>query len=184
MCSKLKTKLIFIDESFIILSNDFIINLIDDSWFLKNLIEDVPNKTIVGDIYLDESKENVVSIIETLQSGKLCIRNNVNLNYFRYLCDKWCLPFWITDELDDKINSNNFKLTNQGLFKTCTLQCQLCNKGFKIYNNEPNACRYHPGKLENDRFTCCGKRESHPCQTSYHLPYFTQYESILRNFKK
>jgi hypothetical protein len=183
MSSKHKTKLIFIDESFIILSNDYIINLTDDGWFLKNLIEDIPNQNTVEDIQLDESKENVVSIIETLKAGKLCIRDSVNLNYFRYLCDKWCLPFWITEQLDEKINSKNFKLTNDNLFKICTLQCQLCRKGFKLYNNDANSCRFHPGKLENDRYTCCGKRESQPCQTGYHVPYFSQYQVILEKFQ-
>jgi len=187
-------KLVFLDDSHIYLPTQYLLDLTDEPWFLKNLIEDIPRDTTcntkgnnIDELHIWESKPNVISIIETLKSSKLCIREDVSLEYFKFLADKWCLPLWVNKDIE---KLQHYKLTHTQKTKqhyfmqNITMQCTNCNGGYKIDNNTRTSCHCHPGHMipnNDDKWSCCGQETlSEKCFTGYHTPYINHYQIIAK----
>lgn len=135
-------------------------SLTEQDWFLKLLIkyEDKSESVELG-----EDINIVLSIIETLKYKKLIMYNNISLEHMYMLCDKWCVPSWILDEISDKIQ----KKTENNLDEKIYL-CQVCNIGFKKSENTNSSCKRHrlPFCGIKQNFPCCNNNEA--CIRGYH----------------
>lgn len=174
-------KLVFLDNTSMHIPLNYLLELSDEPWFLKNLIEDVDGdyaKSNIDELSIFESRENVVSVLETLKSKQLCLQDNVNLNYFRYLADKWCLPQWVLETIDKKIEEQEgakrkMKSMCHNFTKNITLKCNNCRVGYNIYNNSETACFHHPSGFDNQGqywYCCRGDARSKGCRIGYHCP--------------
>jgi len=185
-------KMIFLDNTFMYIPKDYLLDLCDEPWFLKNLIEDVEGnyeKSNVDEIPLLESRENVISVLETLKANTLCLQDNVNLDYLKYLADKWCLPLWVLESIDTKLQEketikDDDKLYNNEFIKHITLKCANCGDGYNIFKNEKTSCCYHTGAVSSRQWLCCSQYTNvvnKGCRKSYHVPLsVSNYESIYR----
>ena len=163
------------DKSFIITKKE-LLSFCDESWFLSILvntpfIEDDTNEYEVWEDY-----NTILSIIETLRYQKLIVLENVNLDYYLGLCDKWCLPTWIIDEIQNKKKNNNNNdlhtkimnyIENNYIFK-----CDNCTIGFKISENTNTSCQKHRYSFDGiqRKFLCCNTSDvNNFCIKGYHI---------------
>ena len=189
-------KLVFLDNTSMHIPLNYLLELSNEPWFLKNLIEDVEGdyaKSNIDELSIFESRENVVSVLETLKSKQLCLQDNVNLNYFRYLADKWCLPQWVLDTIDKKIQEQEaiklkMKSDCYNFTKHITLRCNNCKAGYNIYNNSETSCSYHPSGFDDERrywYCCRGDEHSRGCAVGYHCPtHVSNYTTIYDILQK
>ena len=138
-------------------------SLTDADWFISLLIKynDDDEKT-----ELCEDIDIVKSIIETLRYKKIVMYKNISITHMKMLCDKWCIPEWVIQDLEiiekKTIEVIENKPTDEKIYI-----CQNCRAGFKKSENFSNSCTRH--KLDcdvNGLFHCCGKEE--PCVLGYH----------------
>ena len=138
-------------------------------WFLKNLIKYPTSKKDIYEIW--EDKKTVMSIFDSLRFNSLIIYPNVSIDYMLLLCDKWSVP----DELIELINQNKEAEIQQqnnsnllGFIENFPLQCNKCNKGYKLNENTSTSCKNHMDRYDhiNNYYICCKGNE--PCSESYH----------------
>ena len=138
------------------LTRNEIETLCDSDWFISLLIKynDNGEKTeLLEDINI------VKSIIETLRYKKLVMYKNISLGHMKLLCDKWCVPNWVTEEIEKKRIIHN---TDEPV-----LVCYLCRVGFKKSENTPTSCKKHRSVCSSDGvFFCCNTQE--PCFVGFH----------------
>lgn len=140
-----------------------------EDFMIKNIIEDTKD---TSEIYINEDYNLIKSVFDSIRTKSLIINNDVNLNLMYYVCDKWCVPKWLIEEIEGEINTikklqatNKFidNLTN-GIYK-----CKNCGVGFNKFNNKPNSCKFHTIKNTisgTNVYSCCNKEE--PCKVGYH----------------
>jgi hypothetical protein len=165
-------------------------SLSSNDWFLTNLIK-YPTESGVYEIW--EDKNTVMSIFDSLKHNSLIIYPGVSLDYLLILCDKWIVP----DELIEQIQKKKEEEIQQkekskllGFLEDFPLQCNKCNKGYKLNENKSNSCKIHTDKycIINKYYICC--RGINPCSESYHtlfnmsqhyvyLPLFEKLEKIF-----
>ena len=164
------------DKSFHIPKNE-LLSFCEEDWFLSIMVgaDYLENDNNTYDIW--EDYKSVISIIETLRYQKLIILEGVNIDYFKSLCEKWCLPEWVLQEIDNekiyrnKVFSKNDKIEyikNNYIFK-----CKNCQIGFKMVENTRHSCKRHVNSRDQvqNLFTCCGKVEPGSyCAEGYHIP--------------
>lgn len=146
----------------------------DFDWFLNLLVKfpnhsDKPEDSVV-EYTLWEEKNAVLSILDSLRYNKL-ILYETNLGYLAALADKWCVPQWLINEINDRnksivsksLNSkSSLEEVNQEINKLSCLikRCQLCNIGFNLFDNTSTSCKRHIGylaQISNEyKYTCCG----------------------------
>ena len=79
-----------------------------DDCFLINLILDCDHSK--DDIIKINEDYNVVnSIIESLRFNILIFTENTNLKYMLALSEKWCMPEWMINALNDELYQDNKK---------------------------------------------------------------------------
>lgn len=158
---------------------DEIESLTSNEWFLNNLIK-YPNESGIYEIW--EDKNTVMSIFDSLKHNALIIYPNVSLDYLIILCDKWGVP----DELIEKIQNNIDKAIQDkknsnliGFIENFPLQCNKCNKGFKLNENTSNSCKNHSGSYDNinQYYICC--KGIKPCNESYHTLFMMNQSHIF-----
>ena len=134
-------------------------SLTDIDWFLSLLIKysDNEEKTELG-----EDIDIVKSIIETLRYNKLVMYNNISLIHMKMLCDKWCVPSWIIEEIESK--NRDSIIVDEKIH-----QCSICRVGFKKSENTKISCQTHRSICgSNEIFFCCNTQT--PCNVGYHIP--------------
>jgi hypothetical protein len=158
-----------------------------ETFYLKNMLEDTYNNEDIIQFDLNEEYDIVKNILDSLRYRSLIFNKDTNLLLMNQVCDKWCVPFWLLTDLQDKINGNNS--LNQILyfmnkFKGDTKYCQICNTGFKESLNKIDSCKTHLRNctiIGSDRYGCCNKEE--PCKVGYHISEQISYESIIYSIK-
>jgi hypothetical protein len=184
-------KIVFLDNSHIFLPKQHILNLIDEPWFIKNLLEDIPDSSSsedkIDELVIWEDKLNVLSILETLKTNKLCVREGVSLEYIKYLVDLWCLPKWIEEDIEklQETKLNNETITKKKyLLDNFTLKCISCHGGFHIFENTKTSCKCHPGHLSpsnGNKWSCCGgEATSKECFIGSHVPIISDYRNVIQ----
>ena len=159
------------NESFSIPLEDFT-NM--DDFFLRNLVLD----TSINDqnqnnqnISINDDMLVVKSIVDSIRLKTLIYDNRINLRYMKALCDKWCVPYWLLDMINDELCEGKvfvlLKFINA--FFGETRVCKVCGCGFKVNDNGPKSCRRHLYTTTisgSNNYSCCNKEE--PCQIGYH----------------
>ena len=121
-----------IDQSELVFPSNYIQELSDETWFLKSLIEDCIGDDNVEIFEIPETKNLIISIIHTLRSKKLCLNDNISIEYFEYIADQWTLPRWVFDEIQKfKIEKKNGSCYNSGsnrdiFMNHVTIECKKC----------------------------------------------------------
>lgn len=138
-------------------------SLTDQDWFLKLLVKYESDNASVEPVELGEDINIVLSIIETLKYNKLILYNNISLEHMFMLCDKWCVPDWILEEITSRIEKKKSDNTDEKIYR-----CLICNIGFKKSENKNNSCKKHklPYSIIISSFPCCNNNE--PCVQGYH----------------
>ena len=187
--------LIFRGEN-VLFKKSELINLVDEDWFIKNLLElEFAEQQIPDKLEICEDKNTALSLIETMRYNTLIVLPNVSLDYLLALSHKWCLPEFINKMIMDRINQNiNVNRIEQNgnisffddVDTKITFQCINCKGGFKVAENKSNSCVIHPDKpnFVSDKWVCCGKSlDSPPCVESYHVMSHYHLE-LYNNMKK
>lgn len=140
-----------------------------EDFMIKNMLEDINDSS---DIEINEDCDIIKCILDSMRYKKLIFSKDTNLRLMYSVCDKWCCPEWLTNSIDEELNSssnlkqiNNFidNLTNN-IYK-----CSVCGTGFNKYNNKHNSCKTHKYKgtiAGSNIYACCNKEE--PCTVGYH----------------
>tara|TARA_B110001450_G_scaffold217355_1_gene211315 strand:- start:50 stop:553 length:504 start_codon:yes stop_codon:yes gene_type:complete len=145
----------------LLLSIKEIEQLSEQEWFISLLLKYEKDN---DPIELCEDINIVLSVIETLKYKKLIIYNNISLDHMYMLCDKWCVPEWIKEEISEKISENkNTDNQNEIIY-----QCKVCAIGFKKSENTSISCSRHriPYSIITSTFNCC--KQDEPCIKGYH----------------
>jgi hypothetical protein len=145
------------------LTKNEIESLTDADWFISLLIKynDDDEKT-----ELCEDIDIVKSIIETLRYKKIVMYKNISITHMKMLCDKWCLPEWVIQDLEIIEKKTIEVIENKPTDEKIYL-CQICRVGFKKSENFSNSCNKHSNICNtNGLFHCCNKQE--PCVVGYH----------------
>ena len=176
----------------IILPEEYFKRYLDVDWFISSLYnfpnqsnEDNPDHKIFT---LWESKNEVLTLIDSLKFQKLTLHNNISLDYLNNLANMWCAPKWLIDEIEEsiKIKKEIESLSNQEELDNHIFRCKICGIGFKLKDNKENSCKSHKGlfNLNANRYMCCGNNNSidNACQVGYHIPddYLNIKLSILK----
>lgn len=180
-------KLKLIDQSELVFPAEYIQTLIDETWFLKSLIEDCLGDEAIEIFDIPETRDLIISVIHTLSSKKLCLNESLSIEYFDFIADKWTLPMWVFDEIRKyKMEKKNVLCYNTGskrdLFMShVTIECKRCKSGYKLHENTETSCLGHPSHITNGIYTCCGREVgSKTCMTSYHIPQVSHILDIMR----
>ena len=156
-------------------------------WFLKNIIKypsdkkDSNNNTIYE---IWEDKKTVMSIFDSLRFNSLIIYPDVSLDYLIILCDKWCVPQELIENIIVRKKELNKPKEKSYEFKSAiTLKCINCYAGFKFNENNSDSCKFHPLGCSDNRRLCCQRPKDDPyCTVGYHVPFKTLNE--IEEFNK
>jgi hypothetical protein len=155
-------------------------SVLDFDWFLNILVKftnhiNEPQDNVVK-YTLWEEKNAVLSILDSLRYNKLIVYKT-NLDYLIGLADKWCVPEWLINQINDRskciikskfININNLDSEsneedfNKEIKKISSQikKCPLCKTGFNLFDNTSTSCKRHTGYISqvgNEyKYTCCG----------------------------
>lgn len=180
-------KLKLIDQSELVFPANYIQELTNETWFLKSLIEDCLGDEAIEIFDIPETRDLIISIIHTLSSKKLCLNDNISIEYFEFIADKWTLPNWVFDEIRKyKMEKKNILCYNTGskrdLFMShVTIECKKCKGGYKLHENTETSCLGHPGHTVDGIYSCCGRElGSKACMVSYHVPQVSHILDIMR----
>lgn len=141
-------------------------------------------------IKLDIDKNTLKSIIDSLKLHTLVLEKNVNLDYFKGFCKKWCMPDWLIDAIYDKQLENKRIKDTIYLINELTQdirKCEICKTGFNIFKNKYNSCNTHkytaPGL--NGIWSCCNSGEDEEgCLIGYHVASIEDTNSLLDKINK
>ena len=189
----------------IVLSEEEFKHSFDFEWFIGKLVTldfNITNPDYENKFILWESKDAVLSILDSIRYNKLIVHNNCNLDYLEALIDKWCLPEWMRSDIS-KLNkeqntksfdSNNKQtITLKTLGRNFILRCVNCHSGFNYFDNKETSCKSHKSMFSNNHFACCGLNPDHPndytkkfidgCIQGYHVASVYDIEQITKIFK-
>ena len=127
-------------------------------WYLSKLINyDYDND---NEIEIWEDKEAVLSILDSIKFNTLIIYNNVNIDYLLQLCNYWCVPEWLINDINIKKNVLKLEEYQRKInltFDNKSKICKLCNCGFKEGENTSNSCKRHKNGFNNstNKYYCC-----------------------------
>ena len=178
----------------IILPEEYFKRYLDVDWFLSGLYnfpnqskEDEPDHKIFT---LWESKNVVLTLIDSLKFQKLTLHNDVSLEYLNNLANMWCAPEWLIKEIEEYKKENDKKklytIVGEKELDNCIFKCKICYVGFKLNYNNEDSCKRHRGAFNqnSNKFTCCGEVNSvnNFCQVGYHIPddYVNIRNSIMK----
>ena len=113
-------KLKLIDQSELVFPAEYIQTLIDETWFLKSLIEDCLGDEAIEIFDIPETRDLIISVIHTLSSKKLCLNESLSIEYFEFIADKWTLPKWVFDEI------KKYKMEKRMFFVIILVLREIC----------------------------------------------------------
>tara|TARA_Y100000022_G_C13150977_1_gene329441 strand:- start:33 stop:590 length:558 start_codon:yes stop_codon:yes gene_type:complete len=153
-------------------------NIYDFEWYFNSLIKNelIDNKNEKIDLDIWENKDALLSIFDSIKFNKLIIYNDLNLSYLLELCSYYCVPDFIIDELNTKLEDEKIFKINEIKSNPYeeVLKCSLCFTGFKKSENKYNSCKRHKCNIDNVSkiYICCGKHISSNeyCLVGYHIP--------------
>lgn len=143
-------------------------------WFFSGLIKYTDNETDEP-ITLWEDKEVVLTIFDSIKFNKLTLHENVSLDYLYNICDMWCVPQWLMEDIT-KIKNLKDTNKNDNSINNYIFTCEKCGIGFKLAENTRESCKTHCSSISflghpNGIFICCGHTpQENPCQIGYHIP--------------
>ena len=166
------------------------IRLMDD-FFLKNMIIDCSDDN--QSIQLYEDGIIVQHVIDSIRLKKLIYSDENQLSYMLAICEKWCVPQWLIDSINNKQNKDLIsKMTyNYDMLLTCGVKkCINCSAGFKPSENTNVSCKTHRCSFDNNLnlYHCCGETERNKkfCRIGYHIPEhppLSYHDYFLKNIK-
>lgn len=165
MNHKKPIELCFRGESIFMTRGD-ITGLVDEKWFLSIIVGDDYWKENVSRLEINEDKNTVMSIIETMRYNTLIVLKDVSIDYMLSLADKWCIPEMFIELMEKEKTKPKKKYIDDVIF-----MCSICKTGFKMSENKANSCKSHPAIFVSDgRFMCCGRTsEEEHCRIGYHV---------------
>lgn len=174
------------DKNMIISENDLELITVDE-WFLSLKLKYTDLQEDNLTIEIDEEYDIFKDIVDSFKFRTFIISNVKKINYYEKLGEKWLFPDWLQDLIKKK-NSNIEtieKIKNELLE---IQECKNCKKNYLVSENNCNACQFHPGKLENYVFSCCGFRPSNNninfyCTKSYHATDKMKTLYFLKKYK-
>ena len=147
----------------IILPKHYFDDYLNIDWFFSSLIkfEELDEYSIW------EDKEAVLSIFDSLRFNRLIVHNNISYDYLEVLCDMWCAPKWLIDEIKNvqKKYCTNLKFNNH------VFACISCNTGYTLSENTNTSCKSHKYMLNKNtnKYDCCNGDPGSPgCIIGYH----------------
>ena len=161
----------------VFLTKGDITGLIKEDWFLSVLIGAdylKPDNHAKHRVEINEDKNTVMSLIETMRYNSLIVLEGVSLDYMLALGEKWCLPdcfLLAIKERQDKLEKSKPEPGTKYGYNNVVFTCINCGTGFKESENTPTSCKYHrlpmgPGGI---RFPCCGRHYGEEqCVVGYH----------------
>jgi len=107
---KTPIELCFRGESIFMTRGD-ITGLVNEDWFLSILVGSDYWKEDLHRIEINEEKNTVMSIIETMRHNTLIVLKDVSLDYMLVLSEKWCIPqmfieYIKNEKISQKKNNN------------------------------------------------------------------------------
>ena len=153
-----------------------------DDFFIKNLIEDTYNpeeKEVI--ININEEYNIIKNIIDTLRYRNLIYDSETNLKLMKNVCDKWCVPLWVIEDIVNEFGNYKINCIIKGInsIRTQFYKCKICRIGFRLDANTNTSCKMHGCSIcivNTDIYACCGKSE--PCKIGYHVPEIDNFENI------
>ena len=143
-----------------------ITGLVDEEWFLSVIVGDDYWKEDLNKLEINEDKNTVMSIIETMRHNTLIVLKDVSIDYMLSLAEKWCIP----EMFIEFIKNEKTKPKKNNPMDHIVFLCSICKTGFKMSENKPDSCKTHSTFISNGQFMCCGRnREDEPCRIGYHL---------------
>lgn len=163
-----------------------------EDFFLKNMIIDCTDDNQSIELYEDGTI--VQNIIDSIRLKKLVYSNENQLSYMLALCEKWCVPLWLIDTINNKQNKDLLSkiIENYDMILTTGIKkCVICSKGFKPHENTNTSCKRHKCSFDNglNLYHCCGETERNKnlCSIGYHVPEKTQisyHNLFMQNIKE
>jgi hypothetical protein len=171
------------DRKQLVIKLDVILKMED--FMIKNLIEDSGD---TSDIDIDEDYNIIKNILDSLKYKTLIFDDDVNLKLMYCVCDKWCVPMWLTDAIELQINQSKKLMSVTSFIDSLTnsfYKCKNCGVGFNKYNNKAGSCKYHGVKRTisgSNNHACCNKEE--PCLVGYHTIDITDLTLMIRSINE
>ena len=84
--------------------------------------------------------------MDSLRYKSLIFDNDVNLRLMYYVCNKWCVPTWLTEAIDLQITQSKKLMSVTTFIDSLTngiYKCKNCGVGFNKYNNKAGSCKSH-----------------------------------------
>ena len=173
----------------IILPEEYFKRYLNVDWFLSSLYnfpnETPDEKTKIFTLW--ESKDAVLTLIDSLKFQKLTLHNNISLDYLNNLAEMWCAPDWLKTEIKNKLEESQKLIINpiDDELNNYIFVCSNCKIGFKLKDNKENSCKFHPRYyvMSENKFICCGRTPNEePCRSCFHIP--EKYLEIRESLKK
>ena len=174
-------KFIFNDESTIFYTKGDICGFIKEEWFLSHILkEDSLEDSDSNTIIINEDKNTVRSLIDSLRYNRLIVYPDVSFDYLIALSEKWCLPDWVNKSIKERLDHNiDTNHVDRGIVNrrqidpidNIVFHCTNCKVGFRHSENKSTSCKAHPGGFHPgiETFTCCGRKgDAGPCVSGYH----------------
>ena len=145
----------------------------NQEWMIGNMINDLETGGEILKEYIEifETKNVLLSVVDTLRYNTLIIHDDVSVNYFQSVCDKWCVPEWIFTQSSESFMARDLI---KGKIKSIMLKkCINCQSLFDLNENNAEACKRHVGSIidtnsNSKDFDCCGGSHHYPCCVGYH----------------
>ena len=153
------------------IEQDYYDRYLDFDWYLSIMIKytgNTDNKGTEKDKIFDifESKNAVLSILDSLKFQKFVSHNDISLDYLEALSEMWCVPEWLKEEITQR--KNDLDIAKNTIYK-----CRNCSNGFKLSENKYNSCNTHAFcyNVTHNTFQCCGRSDPNDgCIKGYHIP--------------
>ena len=167
MDNKNPIELCFRGESVFMTRGD-ITGLVKEEWFLSVIVGNDYWKDNTNKLEINEEKNTVMSIIETMRHNSLIVLKDVSLDYMLVLAEKWCIPELFIEYIKNKITIQKDSSNNP--MDNVIFLCARCRSGFKMTENKADSCKSHLTYFSNGRFMCCGRTSNYPpCRIGYHV---------------
>ena len=143
-----------------------ITGLVNEDWFLSIIVGNDFWKEDTNKIEINEDKNTVMSIIETMRHNSLIVLKDVSLDYMLALAEKWCIPEIFIGYIKNEIaKPKKFNPQDNVVFL-----CTQCKIGFKMSENKADSCKSHATYISNGSYICCGRpSDGPPCRIGYHV---------------
>ena len=163
------------------------------NWYLANLLNSEGDRELYeknGAYIIYEDVQIFKDIIDSMRYHTLIITDSKKLHYYQKLCEKWCVPEWLLEELQQRLEIDRIK--NDFIKSIFSIKkCVNCYVSYKEEENHNKACHFHSDTMEDHKILiCCGYNLYHPvdnnkyCCEGYHMSDKSNDLDILERFIK